>query len=274
MFIKRNQDGSESDISLMPFVGIAFIAVIVAIGYGIFGSDVQLLSSLRDPATARGLITFLVAVTTVSLALMIAIYAMGSTESKDDLKERFSWAKEVLTILVGILGTILGFYYGTDERGSSPQVAIAEVQVQGVDLITYATGGMTPYRYTVRVVGRDPDETYSGVVSNGWIRAKLKSALKEKESISIEIIDARDRKATRVMNYDEIAKQTTAGTPDPAGTTGQSNPQTKPAAAPAAAPATTPSKPAGTGQPSTPPAQPSPGQPAAPPGGTPPPVKK
>jgi hypothetical protein len=30
-----------------------------------------------------------------------------------DYKERFALAKEVLTILVGILGTIIGFYFGT-----------------------------------------------------------------------------------------------------------------------------------------------------------------
>ena len=82
-----------------------------------------------------------------------------------DLDKRFALGKEILTLLIGILGTIIGFYYGSSaERGTGNK------QQNGADSIrvgrillnpgppkanaTFAlnavlTGGTAPYTYSV-----------------------------------------------------------------------------------------------------------------------------
>jgi predicted permease len=59
--------------------------------------------------SARVFITFMIAVATVAIAFFAMLIAMMLRE----YEKRFALAKEVLTILVGILGTIVGFYFGT-----------------------------------------------------------------------------------------------------------------------------------------------------------------
>jgi hypothetical protein len=60
------------------------------------------------------LITFLIAFTTVSIAVVLAISTLflGSGNDTADAA-RFDRGKQVLTTLIGILGTIVGFYYGS-----------------------------------------------------------------------------------------------------------------------------------------------------------------
>ena len=96
---------------LIGVVTLAFVWVVVngALKLQGFNSDntVNLIATADDGA--RVLITFLVAVATVAIAFLAILTAMILRE----YKERFALAKEVLTILVGILGTIVGFYFGT-----------------------------------------------------------------------------------------------------------------------------------------------------------------
>ena len=91
----------------MCIVGIITIAAIAAIIYS--GN----LSSIGDGGSnvARGLITFLVAIVTVAIAIILTLSAVMS--SSKDYKERFALGKEILTIFIGVLGTIVGFYFGS-----------------------------------------------------------------------------------------------------------------------------------------------------------------
>ena len=41
----------------------------------------------------------------------------------DEVEKRGGLAKEVLTIMIGIMGTILGFYFGADMTASPPDPA-------------------------------------------------------------------------------------------------------------------------------------------------------
>lgn len=62
-----------------------------------------------QPSTARGLITFVVVGATLIIALaLVGFLIFGDSKDRD---KRFSQGKEVLTIFIGILGTIMGFYY-------------------------------------------------------------------------------------------------------------------------------------------------------------------
>ena len=65
---------------------------------------------------ARGLITFLFAVGTVGISVIIVLAAFLGNGPKEELAERFQRGKDVLTILIGVFGAILGFYFGTENR--------------------------------------------------------------------------------------------------------------------------------------------------------------
>jgi hypothetical protein len=67
--------------------------------------------NITDIAFARGLITLLFSVGTIAIAVVLTFAALFQTDA--DAKDRFARGKEVLTILIGILGTIVGFYFGS-----------------------------------------------------------------------------------------------------------------------------------------------------------------
>lgn len=118
----------------MLLVGLLSLAVVIAIGVGIYEGGGKLLQGLKETEVARGLITFLVTLVTVAIALMYAIYAMiGGIDAQQKfdsniLKDRFTYGMPILTALIGVLGTILGFYYGQakldEKKGPPPTVPI------------------------------------------------------------------------------------------------------------------------------------------------------
>lgn len=102
--------------------GVGAIALfVVALGFVLFRFiiDAQNLALLGDIAVARGLITFLVTMGAIGIAVVL-IGAVFITDG-DRLKERFDFANQILTALIAILGTIVGFYYGTQVGASQGQ---------------------------------------------------------------------------------------------------------------------------------------------------------
>ena len=98
------------------FITIVFIAALFAIlGRAIF--DDKFLTSLGRVEVARGLITSLISIGVVGIAVVIILanYTSGqeTNENHDLLQEKFNRGKDILAILVGILGTIVGFYFGS-----------------------------------------------------------------------------------------------------------------------------------------------------------------
>lgn len=87
--------------------------------------------------SSRDLITFLVAVGSIAIAFLAVLTAMIIREHK----ERFPLAKDVLTAIIGILGTIVGFYFGTAEndRNTSPNISNSESQTANGNTNTNGT---------------------------------------------------------------------------------------------------------------------------------------
>ena len=113
-----------SDVSRRPSMGVLALAAGGAITglaliYGIFISP-SFLTSMAEPSNARGLITFLFAFATIAVVIITVIATFWV--KMDEVEKRGTLAKEILAILIGIMGTILGFYFGS-AKPESPAVA-------------------------------------------------------------------------------------------------------------------------------------------------------
>jgi hypothetical protein len=89
---------------------LSALAITAVFVYGVFFQK-DFLGLIADPAKARGLITFLFAFGTIAIILIISISVFWT--KIDEVEQRVGLAKDVLTILIGIFGTILGFYFGS-----------------------------------------------------------------------------------------------------------------------------------------------------------------
>lgn len=179
----------ELIISPHVLFSVLGLAVVGALGFGIYSAGGQFLDSLQKTEIARGLITFLVAVATVAIAIILALYAVVS--SGPELKERFALGKEILTTLIGVLGTIVGFYFGSstdtprDNAKPSPTIPqtiqIAPFAVSNpkpakgetLSIASFVYGGKPPYHYTISF---SPDNLISPITkdsNDGSIKENL-----------------------------------------------------------------------------------------------------
>jgi hypothetical protein len=120
-------------VALFALLGFVILGLIV---YGITEKDQHFLNNLADKEVARGLITFLIAITTVGIAIILAIstLVLGAGDEGD---KRFDRGKQVLSILIGVLGTIVGFYFGS-EVSSKPPNPQGQVQTSSQQITTAA----------------------------------------------------------------------------------------------------------------------------------------
>ncbi len=127
---------------LFGALGVAILGVIV---WGL--SDKQgFLHTLADQRNARGLITFLIAITTVGIAVILCISTIVLKGGEED-KDRFDRGKQVLTTLIGVLGTIVGFYFGSPIDGQPPS-SLAAFSCTQINLIS---GSNTPCTITLPI---------------------------------------------------------------------------------------------------------------------------
>lgn len=99
------------------FLALFGIIVAVAIFDGLFFNS-AFFGLMAQVNQARGLITFLFAFATIAILVLVAITTFWMP--KDEVQLRFEKAKDLLTILIGVMGTILGFYFGTINSNPSP----------------------------------------------------------------------------------------------------------------------------------------------------------
>ncbi|MDO9709046.1 hypothetical protein [Paracraurococcus lichenis] len=93
--------------------------------------NTSLLTDLSNPAVSRGVITFLVAIATVGIAVIVVVNSLLGTGSKEDMAERFRQGKDVLTVLIGVLGTIVGFYFAQTPATPGGAAPAASQQASG-----------------------------------------------------------------------------------------------------------------------------------------------
>ena len=165
---------------LDPVVLIA-ISILFAIFFlilaAILGFD-RVLNNMGKVEFARGLITYLFAVVTIGTAVVLVVSALTSSES-DAHKEQFQRGKEVLALLLGVFGTIVGFYFGSEvsaARQAPANLQLAPLHLSAasgtsgasISIQTFIGGGTPPYNVGF---GFDNVEIKpsSRVDSGGWI---------------------------------------------------------------------------------------------------------
>lgn len=135
-------------------IAVVTIIFVVAIAW-----KLENLDELANLEIARGLITFVITVGTVAIAIMLALTAVMIRE----FDQRIVVGKEILTILIAVLGTIVGFYYGastdrspgTTPSNTTPVISVEPPKVNrssdgALTLNAKITGGTAPYQYSVR----------------------------------------------------------------------------------------------------------------------------
>lgn len=110
-------------------IGGLALATVSILVFAIVDND--FLTRLANRDVARGLITFFFALGTVAVAIILV--AAAFTSDGQGLKERFDMGKQVLTALIGIFGTIVGFYFGAEVAGQ-PESQGSEVPSEQVEL--------------------------------------------------------------------------------------------------------------------------------------------
>jgi hypothetical protein len=147
------QIGSDWAPLAVVVIAFGFLAFLV---YGVLGRR-QVIDQLSRIEYARGLITYILAVGTIAIAMIVAIGGLLARDT--EAEKRFGRGKEVLTILMGVLGTIVGFYYGSQagEAGPAEELSITAPLVSNVSpfvgektaLTSLFRGGKPPYQYEI-----------------------------------------------------------------------------------------------------------------------------
>lgn len=129
-------------------IGLGFILII----WGFQPGHLEMLSRVE---IARGFITLLLAVGVLSIfMIVIAAIVFDSDSPKRNVYER---SKTILSMLLGIFGTVLGFYFGLQDSKSSSQMTVSEVtthvaaDTKALNIGAVITGGSPDYQVLVTI---------------------------------------------------------------------------------------------------------------------------
>ncbi|RBP44348.1 hypothetical protein DES53_104167 [Roseimicrobium gellanilyticum] len=172
-FKSKLLSGFNLGVGILIFVGAIVTVMILSVA----NDDSALLTKLAETDAARGLVTFLITASAVGIAFMLIYHAFSEVSNA----ENFRMAREIFMSLVGILGTIVGFYFGAADKavpagaqnpgvtlpGAAGQGAVSEVP-QIADIVrngdtwkTNLKGGTPPYKWALTA------DASTGIASQG-----------------------------------------------------------------------------------------------------------
>jgi hypothetical protein len=177
----------------MGAAGAVMLGAIVSIIVYVLLFDGKVLKDLAEPSNARGIITFIISISAIGVALILILYSLFGTQKS----EQYRQAREVYVGLMGILGTIVGFYFGSADK-ATPQLGLGEPRLLGKELVLQATGGSPPYHFHA-----SPDSLCDSasrgerVSRDGWIQIRLKSDRPDTLALRVEVFDAKGVQSSR-----------------------------------------------------------------------------
>jgi hypothetical protein len=187
-------------------------AILFLIGIAVL-TDNAVVRRLTDPPFARGLITFIISVATIGLAFVLVCESFSATDDKFD--ERFRRAREILALLMGILGTIVGFYFGSAQQSNVGPLGIAQIKAADRQLITYVSGGSPPYRYSISSTDPAFKTIKDKTSQDGWIVETFEQPLKLGSTVTVDATDSKDQTVSRRIDF---PASTSTPTPTPPST--------------------------------------------------------
>jgi hypothetical protein len=177
------------------FIGVIILFVLMWLGLTLWNNPL-ILFDLRDQAYARGVITLLICVVALMMGLMLIVTSFFMEGTDEEANKRFSRAREIFTVFMGILGTIVGFYFGSTDRVGSGLV-LADIKLIDEQVMTHVSGGAKPYRYSITSSDKEFKVIQGRISQDGWIVEKLEKLPKTDASITIEVTDGKDQRASK-----------------------------------------------------------------------------
>jgi len=204
----NNNNGFRNPIAALALLLV--IGVIALIASAVFGIDRGVLANMANREYARGLITFLFAVVTIGTALVLVVSALVGSSSEREEK-RFQQGKEVLSLLLGVFGTIIGYYFGsTFQAAHNPSLRVSALELfpgtakPGDTVIARAlvVGGVPPYRYSISIKNEKP--AVNGTLSeSGEINEEIRipgSFAQPALKVQLFIVDATAEHVTAIAS--------------------------------------------------------------------------
>jgi hypothetical protein len=113
------------------FVLVLIVLAVIFIGKTVYHSNPDP-DLLKDGSFMRSTITILLTVSVV-LLIVIVILALLFSPNDESIAKRVGLAREVLTPLLGILGTIIGFYFGSQTAEISAKKTAEQMERKAAD---------------------------------------------------------------------------------------------------------------------------------------------
>jgi hypothetical protein len=190
------------------------LAIVLLIGATMLGLDKGLvLTKMGQIEFARGLITYLFAVVTIGTAVVLVVSALTSEETPAH-EQRFQRGKEILSLLLGVFGTIVGFYFGSEVTSKAVaeerMIRVIPIHLSATSVpaggqftfTTFIDGGKAPYKYGVGFEN-DGVKATDLVDASGWIIKTLTAPKSTEEKLA----------TARVVIEDADGHSTTATIP-------------------------------------------------------------
>jgi hypothetical protein len=192
---------AEAFTNLGTWILLCVGAIVGVIIWAVSKSDSILLTKLAETDAARGLVTFLISASAVGIAFMLIYHAFSAVSNG----ENFRMAREIFMSLVGILGTIVGFYFGTADKGQEVPAGdagpsgleMAAIVREGDNWKTSVKGGSPPYKWTLApapitgLTGTDGE-----LKTAGELRVSVKGA-KEAGEVILTVEDSNKERVSR-----------------------------------------------------------------------------
>jgi hypothetical protein len=225
-WIERCADAIVKLNGVVKWQYVLVASVLFLIGIAVL-LDLPVIHHLTDGSFARGLITFIITVATIGLAFVLVCESFTASDGQFD--ERFRRAREVLALLMGILGTIVGFYFGSAQQGTAGPPQIAEVKAGDRQLITYVSGGSPPYRYSISSTDPAFKVISDKLSQHGLIVENVAEPFQGGSTLTVTVIDSKNLATTGRITFPAPASSPAA--------TASPTPTPTPTSAPAVSPA-------------------------------------